>query len=144
MTLTRDEILGIVDLDIKEIVVPDHIKGWGGKSFYIKQLTRGQQDNYLRRQYGDTRLRQDQKAKNQEISAVNIFGHDSWIVVQGTCDETGKRIFRDEDTKFLDGKSGEAVGWIAEQIIIFSGMKEESDLVKGKTAEQSLEEELKN
>jgi hypothetical protein len=141
---TREELLGIIDIETREITVPEHINGWGGKTLRIKQLTRGQQDTYLRRQYGDTRLRQDQKAKNQEISAVNIFGHDSWIVVQGLCDENGKRIFREDDVKSLDGKNGEAIGWIAEQIIIFSGMKEESDLAKGMTSDQSLEEELKN
>jgi hypothetical protein len=142
--LTRDELLGIVDLNIKEIVVPDHIPGWGGRTLYIKQLTRGQQDTYLRRQYGETRMKQDQRANNQEISAVNIFGHDSWIVSQGACNEDGKRIFQDDDVKRLDGKNGEAIGWIAEQIIIFSGMKQESDLAKGMTPEQTLEEELKN
>lgn len=145
MSLTRDDILNIPDITIKEITVPDSIPAWGGKTLMIKQLTRGQQDAYLKRQYGETKLKQDRKAKNQEISAVNIYGHDAWLCVRGICDEKGGTIFTDADLEKLNAKSGEAIGWIAKEIIQFSGMGEDEKVARGEiTEEKALEEELKN
>lgn len=145
MTLSRDDILNISDITVKEISVPGTIPAWGGKTLTIKQLTRGQQDAYLKRQYGETKLKQDRKAKNQEISAVNIYGHDAWLCVRGICDANGKNIFTDADIEALNAKSGEAIGWIAKEIIQFSGMGEDEKVARGeKTEEQALEEELKN
>jgi hypothetical protein len=143
MPLNRDDILKLVDINIKEITVPDHIPGWGGQSVYIKQLTRGQQDLYLKRQYGETRLRQDSKANNQEISAVNIYGHDAWLCSLAICDENGKPELTAKDIEALNGKNGEAIGWIALQIVEFSGMREDASVAKG-TPEEVLADELKN
>lgn len=145
MSLTRDDILNISDITVKEITVPESIPAWGGKTLTIKQLTRGQQDAYLKRQYGDTKLKQDRKAKNQEISAVNIYGHDAWLCVRGICDGQGKTIFTDADIEKLNEKSGESIGWIAKEIIQFSGMGEDEKVARGEISEeQALEEELKN
>jgi len=143
--LTRDEILSIVDLTTKEITVPDTIPVWGGKKLYIKQLSRGQQDEYLKRQFGATKLKQDRKAKNQEISAVNIYGHDAWLVVKGACDAEGKPLFKEADTEALNAKSGEAIGWIAAQIVEFSGMAEDAAVANGeKTEEEAQQDQLKD
>lgn len=144
-TLTREDILNLVDISVKEITVPQDVPVWGGKALFIKQLTRGQQDTYLKRQYGETRLKQDNKAKNQEISAVNIYGHDAWLCVRGICDADGKPIFKDVDTEKLNEKSGEAIGWIAAQIVEFSGMGVDAKIARGeKTDKEVLEEEIKN
>jgi hypothetical protein len=143
--LTRDEILGLPDIATKEITVPNTIPVWGGKTLMIKQLTRGQQDAYLKRQYGETRMKQDARANNQEISAVNIYGHDAFICIRGICDENGKTIFTDADTQKLNEKSGEAIGWIALQIIEFSGMGADAKIARGDaTAEEVLKDEVKN
>ena len=115
--LTREEILNIVDIQTKEI----HVPIWD-TDIYIRQLSRGEQDTYLKRQYGNTRLKQDRKAKEQEISAVSIYGHDAYICVCGICDESGERIFKMSDLQGLDNKNGEAVGFIAKEVIEFSGM----------------------
>jgi hypothetical protein len=142
--LTRDEILSLNDLTIKEITVPDNIPAWGGKTLFIKQLTRGQQDAYLRRQFGDTRLKQN-GAKQQEISAMNIYGHDAWLCVKACCDDNGKPLFAERDIEALNGKSGEAIGWIAAQIVKFSGMATDDRIAKGEvTPEDALAEEIKN
>ena len=119
MALTREEILGIQDIAVKTIEVP----AWEG-SICIRKLTRGQQDEYARRRFGKANLKQ--VGKGQEIqSTVDIFGHDSWLVAQGACDEDGKRLFKDADIVKLDEKSGDAIGFIAVQIVEFSGMKED-------------------
>lgn len=142
MTLTREDILRLVDIEIKEIIIPDHIPGWGGKSLYIKQLTRGQQDVYLKRQFGDAKMRQDLR-RNQEVSAFNIYGHDAWLCSKSLCDEDGKLIFTAKDLEALNEKSGEAIGWIAIQIVEFSGMKVDVSIAKG-SPEEELADEIKN
>ena len=128
MVLTRDEILGRVDIATKAVEVPE----WGG-SIYIRQLTRGEQDVYLKRQYGNTQLKQDTRAKNQEIKGFNIYGHDAFICSMGICDEQGQSIFTQKDIVELDKKSGVVVGRLAKEIVEFSGMSgdvEELDELK--------------
>ena len=120
MALTRDQILGIVDIKIKEFPVPE----WEDTVF-IRQLTRGDQDAYLKRQYGNTKLKQDRRAKDQEISAVSIYGHDSFLCSRGMCDEDGKLLFKPADIDKLSKKSGAAIGRIAKEILEFSEMSED-------------------
>lgn len=115
MPLSREQIFGVSDLQTKEIQVPE----WGG-SVFIRQLTRAEQDEYLKRQYGETRLKQDSKAKQQEISAVNIYGHDAFLVACAVCDADGKPLFKREDVDALKKKNGAVVGRIAAEIIKFS------------------------
>lgn len=123
MTLTRDKALGIQDIAIKEITVPEHIKGWGGETVFIKQLTRGDQDEYLRRRMNGIQMKQNMKAGQQDFSNVtSFFGHDAWIMTRGCVDEDGKPIFKDADAAELNKKNGEAIGWIAAEIVKFSGM----------------------
>jgi hypothetical protein len=124
MALSREDILGIQDITVKEIEVPE----WNGTVF-IRKLTRGQQDEYARRRFGKANLKQ--VGKGQEIqSTVDIFGHDAWLVAQSVCDENGKRFFKDSDVEKLNEKSGEAIGFIAVQIIEFSGMKEDIETLE--------------
>ena len=127
--LSREQILNKVDIEIKEIPVPE----WGGNIF-IRQLSRGEQDTYLKRQYGDTRLKQDSKARNQEISAVNIYGHDAYLCVCGICNEDGTPVFKQTDVEDLKKKNGMVIGRIAVEIVKFSGMA--SDI--------PVEDEVKN
>lgn len=153
--LTRDEILALDDITIKQIAVPDTIPAWGGKSLYIKQLTRGQQDTYNKRQFAGMTIKQDGARKNgngqkpheaQElIGMASIYGHDAWLCVRGICDETGKTLFTDNDIEKLNTKSGEAIGWIAAEIVKFSNMANDDKVAKGEmTAEEALSEEIKN
>ncbi len=129
MPLSREAILGMQDIKVKEITVPE----WGD-SVFIRQLTRAEQDEYLRRQYGGTKLRQDAKAKQQEISAVSIYGHDAYLCACGICDINGAAIFKPADMDALAKKNGNAIGRIAAEIVQFSGM----------AGDLPLEEEVKN
>ena len=145
-TLSRSDILALADISTKTITVPDSIPVWGGMDLIIKQLTRGQQDTYLKRQFGAIRSQQDMKAKKQEITDVSIYGHDAWLCVCGICeDETGKPMFTEKDIAALNSKSGEAIGWIASEIVKFSGMDAETRIAKGESsAEAELSEDIKN
>ncbi len=117
MALSREQILQAQDIATKEIPVPE----WGD-SVFIKQLTRGEQDEYLRRQYGQTRLKQDAKAHQQEISAVNIYGHDAYLCMCGICDADGKRLFKESDIEALRQKNGAVIGRLAVEIVKYSAM----------------------
>lgn len=143
--LTREDILGLSDISVKEITIPKDIHAWGGNTIRIKQLTRGEQDTFLKRQFGDTKMKQDGKAKNQEISSVNIYGHDAWLCVKGICTDQGVPMFTAADIPALENKSGEAVGWIALQIREFSNMEQDAKVARGEiTSEEALAEEVKN
>jgi hypothetical protein len=116
MPLNKDQILNISDIKIKEIDVPI----WKD-SVYIRQLTRGQQDEYLKLQFSKTSMQQQNK--EQKInSEVDLFGHDAFICACGICDESGKPLFTRADVQKLAEKNGEAIGFIAKEIIEFSGM----------------------
>jgi hypothetical protein len=56
MALTREDFLGMDDLTTKEIVIPESIPVWGGKTVFIRQLSRGEQDAYMKRQFADARV----------------------------------------------------------------------------------------
>ncbi len=145
MGLSRDEFLSIDDITIKEITIPKNIHAWGGKTLHIKQLNRGQQDTYLKRTNDGMQLKQAPGAKQQVISGMNIYGHDAWLCVHGCCDASGGPIFTEKDIDALNKKSGEAIGWIASEIILFSGMKTDVKVAKGEiTPEEALADELKN
>jgi len=147
---SRDEILGVVDFETKELTVPEHIPGWGGRTLRITQLSRGDQDDYLKRQYGTTRMKQEVKRnknlpQSQEISAFNFYGHDAFLCVRGICDATGTRLFKDSDEELLKKKNGEAIGWIASEIIKHSGMELEAKAARGEISEEeALEQAVKN
>lgn len=129
MTLTREQIFNKVDIEVKEIQVPE----WGGTVF-IRQLTRGEQDAYLKRQMGEARVKTQRRDSSGEIAAASMFGHDAFLCVCGICDENGSPLFSDKDVDQLKKKNGEVIGRIALEIVRFSGM----------AGDVPLEEEAKN
>jgi hypothetical protein len=120
MTLTRDQILHLEDIAVKEIQVPE----WHD-SVWIRQLTRAEQDQLLKRQFSDTTMKQNRKAALQEITDVNIYGHDAYVCVCGICDASGKKLFAADEIYKLEAKNGAAIGRIAKAILEFSEMTED-------------------
>ena len=136
MALSRDDILGLSDIQTKEIEVPV----WDS-TVYIRQLTRGQQDEFMRRKFGNASMKGFGK-KSEIDTNLTLFGHESWVVAQGICDENGKRLFSNSDIEKLSERNGEAIGFIATEILEFSGMVKDIE-----TLEEVLEteqEEVKN
>lgn len=117
MSLTRKEMLAQDDIKVKKIRVPV----WEA-DVYIRQLTRGEQDEYLKRRYDEARM-----SGGQEFYAMNLYGHDAFLCVCAVSDKHGKREFENtpEQIKQLNEKNGEAVGFIATEIVIWSGMRKE-------------------
>lgn len=140
--LTRDKILETQDITIKILDIPSTIPVWGGEQICIKQLTRGQQDNYLKRQFGQARMKQDRKAVNQEFTGLNTYGHDAWLCSLAICEPNGSPLFTEADVKALEGKSGEFIGWLAKEILTFSNMVEDVDAAR--TANAKMADDLKN
>jgi len=137
--LTASQILSAQDIATKEVDVPE----WGG-SILIKQLTRGQQDEYLKRQFG-SRMKQDAKARTQELDLSNMYGHDAYLLVCSVCDESGKSLFTASQIDALKQKNGEIIGRIAKEILQFSGMVEDDKVARGETTEAAqLADEIKN
>ncbi len=134
MALTRDKAISIQDIEIKEITIPAHIRGWGGETLFIKQLTRGDQDEYLRRRMSGMRMKQDVRSQQQDITGMSFFGHDAWIVTRGCVNEDGSLLFKETDISELNKKNGEVIGWIASEIVKFSAM----------AGDVTAEEEAKN
>lgn len=143
--LTREDIFSLNDIETKELTVPTHIPGWGGKKIYIRQLTRGEQDAYRKRIYGNTTMKQDTRAKKQEISGFGIMGHDAFLCVMGMCNPDGSRMFKPEDEAKLKERNGEAIGWIALEIVNYSGMADDEKVARGEQSEEeALAEDVKN
>lgn len=144
--VTRDFFLSAVDVSIKVITVPQTYPYWAGKKFRIKALTRAEQDLYLNRQFGATRMRQQTKGKEQVIDGMKVYGHDSWLVATGVVkDDLGNPMFTEADIAGIATKNGSLVGWLAKEIVKFSGMEEDDKVVKGElTDKQVLAEEIKN
>lgn len=126
--LTKALIQQASDIDLKKIEIAE----WGGYVF-IKQLSRGVQDEYLRRQFG--RADVGSTGETTEIRGATVFGHDVFIVINGVVDEDGKNMFTDKDTKWLKEKNGAVVGKLARAIIEFSDMVEDIE---------AMEEQAKN
>jgi hypothetical protein len=120
MALSKEDILGLTDIKIKEIEVPE----WDG-SVFIRQLSRGQVDEYFSRRFAKSELKQRGRNQSEVESDVKLFGHDAWLVAQGVCDEDGKRLFSNADVKKLEEKNANAIGKIAVEIVKFSGMSED-------------------
>ncbi len=116
MALNKGQIFQLDDIKRKEIEVPV----WDG-TVYIRQLTRGQQDQYHRRRFKSSNIKHIGGTPETE-SSLELFGHDAWLVAQGVCDEDGGRLFSNSDVKDLEKKNGEAIGFIAAEIVKFSGM----------------------
>ena len=123
--LTRDQILGIQDIKVKEVPVPE----WGG-SVYIRQLTRGEQDDYLKMQYGTTTVETDARIRRQKITSMSFYGHDAWLCQKAICDDKGNTLFTDKDLAALKAKNGEVVGRIATEIVKFSGMAKDVEVAE--------------
>jgi hypothetical protein len=139
MALTREDILAMVDINHKELTVPDTIPTWGGQKIFIRQLSRGDQDMYLKRKFFDSKMING----NVEASMVGLYGNDSWICSRGICDSTGTIMFTPADVEELDKKAGEFIGWVASEILKFSNMLGDAKVAK-KLGRALRNEELKN
>lgn len=124
MSLTREQILQAQDVEIKKISVPE----WDGDIF-IRQLTRKEQDEYLKRQFEKPKIstRTGAQIDQQVDMSMNIYGHDAYLCACSICNDKGERLFSVKDIQALDDKNGIVIGKIAQEIIKFSELGADLD-----------------
>lgn len=103
--LTRDQILKADDLPKKKISIPK----WGGDVF-VRGLTSKERDTYEFENY---------KKIEQGLSGQSLRVK---LVILAVVDENGKNIFTDKDIAILEGKSGEVVTMLFDEIRKLSGL----------------------
>ncbi len=139
MALSKADILGLNDIEIKEIDVPE----WGG-SVFIRQLTRGQVDQYFKRRFPKSVSKAGRGMQAQTQSEIELFGHDAWLVAQAVCDADGKRLFTNSEIGALNDKNADVIGRLAVEIAEFSGMAQDIKTLEEQEQEQESAEDLKN
>jgi len=99
MSLSRDDILKVQDIQIEEVDVPE----WGG-SVFVKGMTGTERESF-------EKTIMDQRGKT---SVVNMDNFRAKLVVYSTCDEKGNLIFKNSDVAALSEKSAAPLVRIAE------------------------------
>lgn len=107
--LTADEILGADDIRIESVEVPE----WGG-TVCVRGMTGAERDSY------ETTLLV-MRGKTQELNLNNARAK---LVALCACDESGKRIFEDDQVKALGKKSASALDRVFQAAQRLSGITE--------------------
>lgn len=113
MALSADDILGIDDVQIEAVDVPE----WGGK-VYVKGLTAAEADEYERHL-----VRMDDKGRAKLGNLANIT---AIYLVRCIVDENGKRMFKESDAAALGRKSSAALSRLYTVARRLSGGTEEA------------------
>jgi hypothetical protein len=120
--LSRDDILQARDVKIEQVDVPE----WEG-IVYVRSISAGERG-----------MIEEAAAKFKESKGKDPFARNFTVKFASLalCDETGKRLFRDEDIALLQQKNAAAVSRVAEAAQRLSGFSK-SDM-------EELEKNLKD
>lgn len=105
--LTKEKILGIKDLQIEEVVIPE----WEG-SVFVRGMTGAERDAFESSVV-------DIRGTSQKINMLNVRAK---LVSLTTCDEDGNRLFEDADVIELGKKSASALQRIFDVAQRLSGL----------------------
>lgn len=94
MTLTRDAILAVKDIQLEEVAVPE----WGG-SVWVKGMTGAERDKFEASII-------EFRGKSQKINFTNMRARLASLTV---CDAEGARLFTEQDVHALGEKSAGAL-----------------------------------
>ena len=109
MALTKDQILGLDDLPLFEVKVPE----WGDEaSVFVRMLTSGERDEL-------EALSTVQKGDKVELNMKNARAR---IAAFTLCNEDGSRMFTTEEIDALGRKSAKAIKRIADAAYEFNGL----------------------
>lgn len=107
--LTREAILGIRDLQTEEVHVPE----WGG-TVLVRGLTGAERDEFEASVL-------ERRGKSRELNLVNLRAK---LVARCVVDESGARLFLEDDVAVLGTKSAAALQRVFEACQRLSGMSE--------------------
>lgn len=94
MSLSKDEILSASDIKIEKVAVPE----WGGE-VYVKGMTGAERDKF---EASILELR----GNTQKLNMVNVRAK---LACYTICDESGERLFKEEEIAELAKKSAQAL-----------------------------------
>jgi hypothetical protein len=116
MPLSRDGILGAVDIQVEKVDVPE----WGG-DVLIRGLTGEERDAY------ESSLRQIRNAgtPQQELVIVQLNARAN-LLVKCLVDENGDRVFTDRDAPALGAKNGRVIDRLYDVATRLSGLSDEA------------------
>lgn len=114
----REDILGISDIKIVEVSIPE----WGlGATVWVRGMTGAERDKY------DADMFQPLSGKKPEASdrILNLSNLRAKLCSMTICDEDGKRLFTTKDVQALSQKSAAALQRIFVVAQRLSGISEE-------------------
>lgn len=117
--LTREQILGADDIQVKEVAVPE----WGGEVI-VKTLSGAERDSYEA-----SLVNIDKRGKNFEMNMENAKAK---LIAKAIVGEDKKPVFTEADIEALGAKSASALNRVYEAVQELSGFRSEEieDLVK--------------
>ncbi len=108
--LTRDDILGVQDIEIEEVEVPE----WGG-SVFVKGMTGIERDRFEASIV-------EQRGKNAKVSMVNIRAK---LASETMCDKDGTKLFSVKDAAALGEKSAAGLDRVFDVSMRLSGISDD-------------------
>lgn len=105
--LNREQILGITDMDVLTLEIPE----WGGE-IKVRPMNGSERSRYESSIYSMT------QGRSEALGAAK-----KWILSRVICDDDGKPLFNDRDANLLFDKSAKALSRIWEKVEELSGVK---------------------
>ena len=126
--LTREYVRECDDLRIEWVDVPEWSKDGERTGTFAKNIGARARDRCERESW---------EADGDKARLTLENARARWVV-QGACDATGTRIFRDEDAEWLGEKDGKAVDRIYEVVQRLSGASVAEEKAAAKNSETTL------
>ena len=126
MSLTKEQIFQCTDIKIEKL----HIEAWGG-DIYVRSMTGTERDKFE-----SSNVVKDRKTQTYDVRMENLRAR---LVVLTVCDETGGRIFTDEDAKEIGRKNAAVIAQIYDVAARLSGITKEDieEITKNSLGEPS-------
>ena len=126
MSLTKEQIFQCTDIKIEKL----HIEAWGG-DIYVRSMTGTERDKFE-----SSNVVKDRKTQTYDVRMENLRTR---LVVLTVCDETGGRIFTDEDAKEIGRKNAAVIAQIYDVAARLSGITKEDieEITKNSLGEPS-------
>lgn len=127
MILNREQILAQKNFGIKEIDVPEL-----GGSVYIRKWSGKDRAKFLQ-----ASITVD--SGNVDVKYEKIFDNMSLVVALSLCDETGARMFNDDEIDFISEMNADIIQTIYQESLTLNSLVQESvkDAAKNSSAIQS-------
>ena len=113
MVLSKEQVLGADDLKKESVSCPE----WGG-DLLVREPTAMEWDNY------EQSLTQTEEVGKRIVVKGNFGNAKARLVVRCAIDESGKRLFTDEDADALGQKSATAIGRLFDVIERLGGVSQ--------------------